>query len=290
MYLWLLMRLGNLHTREGIKPVAIRDGSLLELSDSISQLLGRGSRAITEATRRAKRSHALDESKLAPAVLRPGKILCIGKNYADHAEELGGEAPGKPEVFMRAWTSLCGPYQPLARPHVSPMMDYEVELAVVIGKPGRYIRAEGAWDHVGGYSVFNDVSIRDFQNFGQQWTPGKNFDGLGPLGPWVVTPDEVSRPQELELSTTVVGLDGKEELLQHSNTKRMVHGIADLIAYLSLFTTLEAGDVIATGTPSGVAMARQPQRWLTPGETVICRVEGLGETRNLVVAEARPNP
>ena len=284
------MRLGNLHTRAGIKPVGVRDGQLLELGASVRELLGRGPGAIKAAMAAAQRSHPLEESRLAPAVLRPGKVLCIGKNYADHAEELGGVAPGKPEVFMRAWTSLCGPYQPVARPHISQMMDYEVELAVVIGKPGRYVPAGRALDHVGGYCVFNDISIRDFQNFGQQWTPGKNFDGLGPLGPWVVTPEEVPDPHNLELTTRVITAEGKEEVLQQSSTGRMVHRIADLISYLSLFTTLEAGDVIATGTPSGVAMARQPQRWLTPGETVVCRVDGLGETRNLVVAEARPNP
>jgi 2-keto-4-pentenoate hydratase/2-oxohepta-3-ene-1,7-dioic acid hydratase in catechol pathway len=232
----------------------------------------------------------LNPDLLGPALPNPGKVLCIGRNYADHAEELGNVTPKKPEVFMRARSSLTGPQTPVARPAVSEQMDYECELAVVIGTAGRHIPAEQALKHVAGYCVFNDISIRDFQFFGEQWTPGKNFDGTGALGPFLVTADEVPDPHALELGTRVVKADGSQEELQHSNTELMVHRIPDLISYISQFATLEPGDVIATGTPGGVGFGRKPFRWLVPGETVVCWVQGLGETRNPVVEEAGGNP
>jgi 2-keto-4-pentenoate hydratase/2-oxohepta-3-ene-1,7-dioic acid hydratase in catechol pathway len=165
-------------------------------------------------------------------------------------------------------------------------MDWEVELAVVIGRPGRYVPVEAAMDHVAGYCVFDDISLRDFQNGGRQWTPGKNFDGTGPLGPFVVTADEVPDPFHLELSTTIVDPDGTERVVQRSSTALMVHRIPDLVAFLSQFTTLEPGDVIATGTPGGVGAGRTPPVWLRPGQTVVCRVESLGDLKNQVVEEA----
>jgi 2-keto-4-pentenoate hydratase/2-oxohepta-3-ene-1,7-dioic acid hydratase in catechol pathway len=164
-------------------------------------------------------------------------------------------------------------------------MDYEVELAVVIGPQGRHIPSHRALEHVAGYCVLNDVSIRDYQMAAQQWTPGKNFDRTGPLGPFLVTADEVPDPQQLRLSTAVLRRDGKEEVLQDSNTRLMMRPVADLIAHLSSFTTLEPGDVIATGTPGGVGLGRRPPRWLVPGEVLISRVQGVGELRNPVVDE-----
>jgi 2-keto-4-pentenoate hydratase/2-oxohepta-3-ene-1,7-dioic acid hydratase in catechol pathway len=220
----------------------------------------------------------------------PGKILCIGKNYADHAAELGSDVPTRPEVFMRARTSLAGPYQPLQRPFLSEKMDYEVELAVVIGRSGRHLDAGRALEHVAGYCVFNDISMRDFQHFGQQWTPGKNFDGSGPLGPFLTTADEVPDPQDLRLTTTVRSPDGSEEVLQDAHTSLMVHQVAHLLAFLSQFTTLEPGDIVATGTPAGVGDGRRPPRWLLPGETLISSVERLGKLENPVVAEVVGNP
>jgi acylpyruvate hydrolase len=193
-------------------------------------------------------------------------------------------------VFLRSRTSLAGPYQPVPRPHVSERMDWEVELAVVIGKPGRYIPAGRAGEHIAGYCVFNDISFRDFQNFGSQWTPGKNFDRSGPLGPFVVTADEVADPFHLDLTCSLRHADGAEETVQSSNTSLMIHRIPDLIAFLSQFTTLEPGDVIATGTPGGVGFGRRPPVWLRPGQTVICRIEGLGDLKNQVVEEPPPSP
>lgn len=224
---------------------------------------------------------------LLPPVPDPGKVLCIGRNYAAHAEELGHTVVDeRPEVFVRTRTSLAGPYQEIARPRVSEQLDYEVELAVWIGRGGRHIAAADALRHVAGYSVFNDGSVRDYQLTREQWTAGKNFDRTGPLGPFLVTADEVPDPHALELSTTVLRADGSDEELQRSSTSLLVHRIPELIAYLTEWTTLEPGDVIATGTPPGVGLGRKPPRWLQPGETLISRVEGLGELRNPVVAES----
>jgi acylpyruvate hydrolase len=295
------MRIGTLNTPAGPRAVASVDGDRLvdlnatdpNLPADVVQLLKLGPEALGRAARAASAPNArtvpFERERLGPAVT-PGKMLCIGRNYAEHAAETGSAVPEKPEVFVRVRTSLTGPYSPIARPAVSDAMDYEVELAVVIGKAAKRVPRERAFEHVAGYCVFNDVSLRDFQRHGSQWIPGKNFDATGPLGPFVVTADEVPDPQDLDLSTTVVKADGSEEQLQHSNTEDMVHKVPDLIAYISLWATLEPGDVIATGTPSGVGLGRDPKRWLVPGETVICRVGNLGETRNLVVSEAAANP
>jgi 2-keto-4-pentenoate hydratase/2-oxohepta-3-ene-1,7-dioic acid hydratase in catechol pathway len=187
---------------------------------------------------------------------------------------------------MRARSSLLPPFAPVRRPRVSDQLDFEVELAVVIGRAGRYIQAGDAMDHVGGYAAFNDFSIRDYQNFGSQWIPGKNFDGSGPLGPFVVTPDEAGDPFDLDISLTIVTADGREERMQASNTSLMVHRIPDVIAFCSEWTTLEPGDVIATGTPGGVGFGRHPYRWLQPGETVLTAVERVGTLKNQVLEEA----
>jgi len=224
---------------------------------------------------------------LLPPIPDPGKVLCIGRNYAAHAKELGhATVDERPEVFVRTRTSLASPYQEIARPRVSEQLDYEVELAFVIGRAGRHVAAADAMRHVAGYCVFNDVSVRDYQLTREQWTAGKNFDGTAPFGPFLVTADEVPDPHDLELSTTVELAGGGEEELQRSRTSLLVHRIPELIAYITDWTTLEPGDVIATGTPPGVGLGRQPPRWLRPGETLISRVQGLGELRNRVVEES----
>src|SRR5581483_8256320 len=240
--------------------VAVRGDELVELEGTVPELLSAGLDAIRRAVDAATVTHPLDLERLGPAVPDPGKVLCAGRNYADHAAELGNVTTTKPDIFMRARTSLTGPYAPLVRPRVSERMDWEVELAVVIGRGGRYIDARRAMDHVAGYAVFNDVSFRDFQRFATQWIPGKNFDGSGPLGPFLVTADEVPDPFQLDLSCVVIH-DGVEEEVQRSNTSLMVHPIPTLIAYCSQWTTLEPGDVIATGTPGGVGDARDPKRY-----------------------------
>jgi 2-keto-4-pentenoate hydratase/2-oxohepta-3-ene-1,7-dioic acid hydratase in catechol pathway len=290
------MRLGTLSTPDGPRAVVLDDHGFVEvaaadpaLPDSVRLLLRLGPGALDRA-REASRSasaprHPYQPERLLPAIPEPGKLLCIGRNYAEHVQELGNVPAERPEVFVRVSTSLTGPYAPVVRPRASQQMDYEVELAVVIGVQGRHIPSHRALEHVAGYCVLNDVSIRDYQMAAQQWTPGKNFDRTGPLGPFLVTADEVPDPQQLRLSTAVLRRDGKEEVLQDSNTRLMMRPVADLVAFLSSFTTLEPGDVIATGTPGGVGLGRRPPRWLVPGEVLISRVQGVGELRNPVVDE-----
>lgn len=281
------MRLGTLNTDDGQRAVALREGELIELPGSVRELLAAGPDAQRRALDRARRSHRFEPARLGPAVADPGKVLCIGRNYAEHVRELGGEvAPARPEVFIRCRTSLAGPYQPVKRPRVSEQMDWEVELAVVIGRPGRYVTAGRAMEHVAGYCVFDDISFRDFQNAGRQWTPGKNFDGSGPLGPFLVTADEAPDPFHLDLTSRLVDADGGERVMQRSNTSLMIRPIPELIEFVSLFTTLEPGDVIATGTPGGVGFGRRPPVWMRPGETIVCSIEGLGELKNKVVEES----
>ena len=284
------MRIGTLRAAGGRRTVALRDGELVELEGSVEALLLGGREAIERAVENARHSVDFQPERLGPAVANPGKFLCIGKNYADHAAELGGKPPpATPEVFMRSRTSLCGPYDAVRRPAESRMLDFEAELAVVIGKPGRRISEAEAMGHVAGYCVFNDLSIRDYQNFGSQWTPGKNFDGLGPLGPFLVTADEIEDPFQLDIECVVQG-PGGEERMQHSNTRLMVHSIPRIIAFISLWTTLEPGDVIATGTPGGVGFGRKPYRFLEPGETVVTRVAGVGELKNKVLEDGEAEP
>jgi acylpyruvate hydrolase len=271
-----------------------QDGRLLDVSQAAAGSSGSLRRLLAEdgwqdRVRRAAAAAAevpWDADRLLPPIPDPGKVLCIGRNYAAHAEELGHHVVDeRPEVFVRTRTSLAGPYEEIARPRVSEQLDYEVELAVVIGRAGRHIEPSAALGHVAGYCVFNDGSVRDYQLTREQWTAGKNFDGTAPFGPFLVTADEVPDPHQLELSTTVLLADGGEEELQRSSTSLLVHRIPDLIAYITEWATLEPGDIIATGTPPGVGLGRKPPRWLRPGETLVSRVEGLGELRNRVVEE-----
>ena len=218
--------------------------------------------------------------KFRAPLMRPTKIICIGLNYRAHARESKSEIPDVPTVFAKFPTAVIGCGESIVLPKNSAQPDYEAELAFVIGKRGRHVPAERWREHVFGYMNFNDVSARDFQRRTSQWTIGKTFDTFAPMGPAIVTADEVRDPHALDISTTIAG-----EVLQHSNTSDMIFRIPDLVAYLSSVFTLEPGDVIATGTPEGVGFARTPPRWLRPGEEVVVRVEGLGDLRNPVVAE-----
>ncbi len=222
----------------------------------------------------------LSQVKLLAPIPRPPKIICIGLNYRDHAIETNSPIPTIPIVFTKFPSVVIGPGEPIILPRNSEKPDYEAELAVVIGKGGRHISAENALDHVFGYMNFNDVSARDFQLATSQWTIGKTFDTFAPMGPWIVSKNEIADPHNLRIGCTIDG-----EQLQDSNTRELIFRIPELIAYLSSVFTLEEGDVIATGTPPGVGMARKPPRWLRPGDNVTVAVEGLGELRNPVVAE-----
>ena len=217
---------------------------------------------------------------LAP-LPKPPKIICIGLNYRDHAEESNLAIPETPTVFAKFATSVTGHGRPIVLPKNSSKPDYEAEFAVVIGKGGRHI-PEARWrEHVFGYTILNDVSARDFQMATSQWMIGKTFDTFAPMGPAVVTADEIEDPHNLAISLTLSG-----EVMQDSNTSNLIFKVPQLIAYLSSVFTLEPGDIISTGTPAGVGFARKPPRWLKPGDEVVVRVEGLGELRNPVVAEA----
>jgi 2-keto-4-pentenoate hydratase/2-oxohepta-3-ene-1,7-dioic acid hydratase in catechol pathway len=219
-------------------------------------------------------------ARLGPCVGRVGKFICIGLNYADHAAEAGMQAPAEPIVFLKATSAICGPYDAIEIPRNSEKTDWEVELGVVIGKPAKYVAEKDALAHVAGYCVVNDVSEREFQlNRGGQWVKGKSADTFGPIGPWLVTRDEVPDPQNLDLWLEVDG-----ERVQNGNTSRMFFGVAHIVSYVSQFMSLQPGDVIATGTPAGVGMGFKPPRFLKPGMRVRLGVAGLGEQEQEVVA------
>jgi len=216
---------------------------------------------------------------LAP-LPRPPKIICIGLNYRDHAIESKMEIPKVPTVFSKFATSVIGPGETILLPRQSTQPDYEAEFAVIIGKGGRHIPRASWREHVFGYTNLNDVSARDYQMATSQWTMGKTFDTFAPMGPAIVSADEIADPHNLDISLNING-----EELQHSNTSNLIFRIPDLIEFLSSAFTLESGDVISTGTPSGVGFARKPPRWLKAGDEVVVRVEGLGELRNPVALE-----
>lgn len=226
------------------------------------------------------RSSALpkDDIMYLAAVPRPGKVICVGLNYRDHAEELGMEIPDYPLLFMRGATSIVGHEQPLIRPAVSSQFDYEAELALIIGKTARNVVGDAAYDHVFGVSCFNDGSIRDYQFRTSQLTPGKNFDQTGALGPAIVTLDELpGKPDELDICCRLNGA-----VVQKSNTSQHILGVTKVIEVLSEVMTLEPGDVIAMGTTGGVGIARKPQLWMKPGDVCEVEIQGVGILRNLV--------
>lgn len=210
-----------------------------------------------------------------------GKFLCIGLNYSDHAAEAGMDLPKEPILFMKATSAIVGPNDPVYLPRGSQKGDWEVELGVVIGKTAKYVREAEALEHVAGYCIANDVSERAFQTErGGQWTKGKSCDGFGPIGPWLVTPDEVQDPQNLDLS-----LDLNGARMQTGNTQSMVFSVAHIISYLSQMMTLHPGDVIATGTPPGVGMGMKPPVYLKAGDVMDLEIEGLGHQRQEVFAD-----
>ena len=205
----------------------------------------------------------------------------MGLNYRDHAAEARQEIPKIPTIFAKFSNVVIGPGQPIVLPRNSRKPDYEAEFAFVIGTGGRHIPSYEWQQHVFGYTAFNDVSARDVQSATSQWMIGKTFDTFAPMGPWLVSADEIADPHALDISLRIGG-----ETLQHSNTRELIFKISDLVAHLSSVVTLEPGDVVATGTPAGVGFARTPPRYLQPGDEVIVSIEGIGELHNPVVAES----
>jgi 2-keto-4-pentenoate hydratase/2-oxohepta-3-ene-1,7-dioic acid hydratase in catechol pathway len=216
--------------------------------------------------------------RVGPCVGSVGKIMGIGLNYSDHAAEAGLQVPPEPPLFMKATSAISGPNDTVLLPRGSKKSDWEVELGVVIGKPGKYISRRNALDHVAGYCVVNDISERHFQMERHgQWTKGKSADTFAPIGPWLVTRDEVANPQKLALWCEVNG-----KRYQNSSTDKMVYGVAYLISYLSNLMSLRTGDIITTGTPPGVGLGLKPPRFLKPGDTMTLGIEGLGVQRQKV--------
>jgi 2-keto-4-pentenoate hydratase/2-oxohepta-3-ene-1,7-dioic acid hydratase in catechol pathway len=222
----------------------------------------------------------LGSVKLCAPIPDPPKILCMGLNYRDHAEEARLEIPKYPVIFAKYSNTVIGPEDEIVLPKNSRKPDYEAEFGFVIGKGGRHVKAEDWREHVFGYMNCNDVSARDFQMAVSQWTMGKNFDTFAPMGPWLVSADEIEDPHNLNISLTING-----ETMQNSNTRELIFKIPETVAFLSSVMTLEAGDVVLTGTPAGVGFSRKPPRWLAPGDEVVVRIDGLGELRNTCMAE-----
>jgi 2-keto-4-pentenoate hydratase/2-oxohepta-3-ene-1,7-dioic acid hydratase in catechol pathway len=217
--------------------------------------------------------------RIGPCVGRVGKMMCIGLNYAEHAAETGATLPREPVLFMKATSAISGPYDDVQIPRGSTQTDWEVELGVIIGERAKYVSEADALTYVAGYCVSHDVSEREFQKErGGQWTKGKSCDTFGPIGPWLVTKDEVPDPQNLSLWLEV---DGKRR--QDGSTRTMIFGVKKVVSYLSQFMTLHPGDIISTGTPSGVGMGCKPPAFLRPGQTVRLSVEGLGEQQQRAV-------
>jgi 2-keto-4-pentenoate hydratase/2-oxohepta-3-ene-1,7-dioic acid hydratase in catechol pathway len=286
------VRLVRFGVRGRERPGLMRaDDRVLDVSSVVAdydaRFWGEGGPAFLAAELRAGRLDRLPAVDLASVrlgapVARPGKIICVGLNYRDHAAETGAKVPEQPVLFTKAVTAINGPYDEIVLPSNYQTTDWEVELAFVIGPRARRVTREHALEHVAGYLICHDVSERQAQiQEGGQWFRGKSFDTYGPLGPWVATPDEVGDPHALDLTLDVNG-----ERMQTGSTKTLIFGIPELVAFASRNVTLEPGDVISTGTPPGVGHARKPPRYLQPGDVVELRVTKLGAQRAKVVREA----
>jgi 2-keto-4-pentenoate hydratase/2-oxohepta-3-ene-1,7-dioic acid hydratase in catechol pathway len=262
-----------------------KDGSIRDLSKVVDDIAGN---VLTpEGLAKLK---AIDPASLpkvegpvryGPCVARTGKFICIGLNYSDHAKETGAEPPKEPILFMKATSAIVGPNDDVMIPRKSVKTDWEVELGVIIGREARYVDEKDAMDHVAGYCVINDVSEREFQaERGGQWTKGKSADTFGPIGPWLVTPDEVADPQNLAMWLEVDG-----HRYQNGSTRTMIFGVRHLVHYISQFMSLQPGDVISTGTPPGVGLGVKPNPiFLKSGQVMRLGIEGLGEQRQQVIA------
>jgi 2,4-diketo-3-deoxy-L-fuconate hydrolase len=259
------------------------DGTLRDLSKVVEDvtpdvLTGAGLKRL-RGVKTARLPVVRGKPRLGCPLAGIGKMVCIGLNYTDHAAEVGMPLPKEPTLFIKAPSAVCGPDDPIVRPRGSAKLDYEVELAAVIGRDARYVEESKALGHVAAYCIVNDVSERAFQmEHGGTTTKGKSADSFGPVGPWLVTADEIADPQALEVWTTVNG-----ERRQHGHTGKMIFGVASLVAYVSRFMSLRAGDLISTGTPAGVGHGFKPPRYLANGDVVALGIQGLGMQTHKIV-------
>ena len=278
------MKLLRFGSRGQEKPGALdSEGQIRDLSGVVADIAGAALLPDSLEGLRQIDLHTLPlvagSPRLGPCIGSVGKFLCIGLNYSDHAAESGMAVPAEPILFMKATSAICGPNDNVVIPRGSQKTDWEVELGVVIGKETRYVREEDALSHVAGYCVVNDLSERAFQLEGTgQWVKGKSADTFGPIGPWLVTADEVPDPQSLKLWLDVDG-----HRYQNGSTSTMVFGVAHLVGYLSRFMSLQPGDIISTGTPPGVGLGQKPPTYLRAGNVLMLGIEGLGQQRQLVV-------
>jgi len=270
---------------------AVVGDSVVDLSkvsghSSLAEFIGSPAYEDRDALVAKGRSLPLADVTLLPVIPRPEKIVCSVRNYMDHHQEalaagLNRELSEFPPIFLRVWRSQVAHDAPIVRPNASDSLDWEGELAVIIGREGRSIPVEEAWDYVAGYSCYNDASVREFQFHAKQIASGKNFESTGAFGPWMVTSDEIPRGQQLKLQTRLNG-----EVVQSGDTGLMIFDIPALIAYASTIFTLVPGDVIITGTPSGVGFSRKPPRFMEPGDVVEVEIEGIGVLRNPIEQQA----
>lgn len=275
------MRLVTARTEDGLRAGRVQGDEVFELeSADVGALLASGPQWQQTAAVGGRSLGSVSDLDLAPVIPAPRKIICVGLNYASHIQEMGRDLPAHPTIFAKYARALIGPRDPIVLPAVSDKVDWEVELAVVIGRPVRHADEAVARDAIAGFTILNDVSVRDWQFRSSQFLQGKTFEGTTPVGPALVTSDEIDDPCDLEVRCEVDG-----EIMQTGNTSDLLFPPVELVRYLSIIMTLEPGDIIATGTPGGVAAARPGEVYLRPGQTVRTSIAGLGELVNTCVRE-----
>jgi 2-keto-4-pentenoate hydratase/2-oxohepta-3-ene-1,7-dioic acid hydratase in catechol pathway len=283
------MKLASYRTSKGAGYGVVTEAGLVDLTRRLGKkypdlraLLAGNALAQAQKIAKAAKKADFKASKVTflPVIPNPGKIVCVGLNYEEHRVETGRDKTENPALFLRVAESQVAHNQPILMPAESTQLDFEGEIAVVIGRRGRRISEQNSWKHIAGYACYNDGSVRDWQRHTLQWTAGKNFARTGGFGPWMVTRDEIKDDEELTLETRLNG-----EVMQHATTAQMIHRIPRLIHYISTFTPLEPGDVIVTGTPGGVGARRNPPVWMKPGDTVEVEISKVGVLVNTIKAD-----